>query len=189
MRWSASKEKSWVVRVSPDQVSSDQRTIHRVWGYLLRVILMKGGTGPVGQIKVKIRFDYVSKAPSGKFFGNKNIEQLADNIRQQKVAKMRNVPIQGVRIEDIDMSQDIYTLVDDVTGKSAAYAPVVITIGADKIDEVIKFIIMDEFRTIEILEPTESLLTKGDLERLLFVVSQELSECRDQLRRQLDNGR
>jgi len=138
-------------------------------------------------IKVKIRFDYVGRAKSGKLFGKNNVEQLADNTRQQKVAKMRNVPMQGVRIDDIDMSQDIYTLVDDITGKNVAYAPVVITFEADKMDDIIKFIVMEEFRTIDIIEPTELLLAKGEVERLLFVVSQELSDYREGLKRQLDN--
>ncbi len=138
-------------------------------------------------IKVKIRFDYVGRAKSGKLFSKNNVEQLADNTRQQKVAKMRNVPMQGVRIDDIDMSQDIYTLVDDITGKNVAYAPVVITFEADKMDEIIKFIVMEEFRTIDIIEPTELLLAKGEIEKLLFVVSQELSDYREGLMRQLDN--
>ncbi|MEQ8200844.1 MAG: hypothetical protein ABRQ24_05420 [Syntrophomonadaceae bacterium] len=139
------------------------------------------------QIRVKMRFDYAGKVKSGKLFGNKNIEQLADNNRQQKVARMRNVPIQGVRIDDIDMSQDIYTLVDDISGARIAYAPVLITFTADKIDELVKFAVLEEFRTIEIIEPVELLLAKAEIEKLLFRVSEELSGYRDYLMRQIDN--
>jgi len=143
----------------------------------------------VAQIQAKMRFDYTGRTKSGKLFGNKNIEQLADNHRQQKVAKMRNVPMQGIRIDDIDMSQDIYTLVDDITGDRVAYAPVVITFVADNIDELVRFAVMEEFRTIEIIEPSEMLLVKGEIEKLLFRVSEELSGYREHLQRQIDNGR
>jgi hypothetical protein len=143
----------------------------------------------VAHILAKIRFDYPGRAKSGKLFGNKNIEQLADDNRQQKVAKMRNVPMQGIRIDDIDMSQDIYTLVDDITGTRVAYAPVVITLVADRIDELVQFAVMEDFRTIEIIEPGELLLAKDEIEKLIFRVSKESSGYRDHLQRQMDNGR
>lgn len=143
----------------------------------------------MAQILAKMRFDFTGRTKSGKLFGNKNIEQLADNNRQQKVAKMRNVPMQGIRIDDIDMSQDIYTLVDDITGARVAYAPVVITFVADTIDELVKFAVMEAFRTIEIIEPGEMLLAKGEIEKLVFRMSEELSGYREHLQRQMDNGR
>lgn len=143
----------------------------------------------MAQVKAKIRFDYPGRAKPGKFFGKKNIEQLADHNRQEKVSKMRNVPIQGVRIDDIDMSQDIYILVDDISGSRIAYAPVIITFGADKIDELIKFAVMEEFRTIEIIEPEELQLAKGETEKLLFRVSEELSGYRQHLMRIMDDWR
>ncbi|MEA4926671.1 MAG: hypothetical protein VB084_15365 [Syntrophomonadaceae bacterium] len=141
----------------------------------------------MAEIKLKLRFDYPGQVKSGKLFGSKNPEQQADDTRQHKVAMMRNVPIQGIRIEDIDMSQDIYSLIDDITGKKVAYAPVMITFFADSIEDAIKFVIKEEFRTVEILEPEELQLTKSDLEKLLFRVSMELNEYRDHLLRKIDN--
>ena len=138
-------------------------------------------------IKIKLRFDYVGKAKSGKLFGNKNPEQLADDARQHKVTMMRNVPVQGISIDDIDMSQDIYALIDDITGKKVAYAPVVITFYADSIEDAIKFIVKEEFRTVEIIEPEELMLSKSDMEKLLFRISLELSEYREYLFRKVDN--
>jgi len=138
-------------------------------------------------IKVKLRFDYLGQAKTNKFFGNKSPEHLAEETREHKVAMMRNVPMQGIRIEDIDMSQDIYSLVDEISGKKAAYAPVVITFLADGVGDVIKFVAKEEFRTVEIIEPKELILTGGDIEKLLFKVSQELSEYRDYLLRKIDN--
>jgi len=141
----------------------------------------------MAEIKVKMRFDYTGKAKSSKFFGSKNIEQLAEETRQHQVSMMRNVPIQGIRIEDIDMSQEVYSVIDDITGKKLAYAPVVIIFYADNIEDVLKFVVKEEFRTVEILAPDEMLLSKGDMEKLLFKVSQELSEYREYLLRKIDN--
>lgn len=141
------------------------------------------------QLKMKLRFDYIGRPKSGKLFGSKNIEQIADNTRQQKVTTMRNVPMQGIRIDEIDMSQDIYTLIDDITGNKVAYAPVVITFFAENIDDVVKFVVKEEFRTIEIIEPEELLLSKGDVEKLLFRFSQDLTDYREHWMRQMDNWR
>ncbi len=99
---------------------------------------------------------------------------------------MRNVPVQGISIEDIDMSQDIYSLIDDITGKKMAYAPVVITFYADSIEDAIKFIVKEEFRTVEIIEPEELVLSKSDMEKLLFRISLELSEYKEYIFRKVD---
>ena len=141
----------------------------------------------MSEIKIKLRFDYPGVTKSGKLFGNKNLEQMADDTRQHKVSMMRNVPIQGIRIEDIDMSQDIYALIDDITGKKIAYAPVVLTFFADSIEDAIKFVVKEEFRTVEIIEPDDLHLTKSDMEKLLFRISMELTEYRDHLLRRMDN--
>lgn len=141
----------------------------------------------MSEIKIRMRFDYPGQAKSGKLFGGKNLEQMAEDTRQHKVSMMRNVPIQGIRIEDIDMSQDIYALIDDITGKKVAYAPVIITFYADRIEDAIKFVIKEEFRTVEIIEPETIQFTKNDLEKLLFRISLELIEYRDMLLRKMDN--
>lgn len=141
----------------------------------------------MSEIKVKMRFDYLGQAKTNKLFGGKNLEQLAEETRQHKVSMMRNVPIQGIRIDDIDMSQDIYSIIDDITGKKVVYAPVVITFYADNLEDVVKFVIKEEFRTVDFVEPEELRLSKNDLEKLLFKISQELSDYRDYLVRKIDN--
>lgn len=137
-------------------------------------------------IKIKLRFDYTGRVKSGKLFGNKNLEQLASDTREHKVAMMRNVPSQGIRIEDIDMSQDIYSIVDDITGRKTAYAPVTVTFYADSLADAIKFVVQEEFRTVEIIEPEEVLLSGHDMEKLLFSVNEALSAYREYLVRKID---
>ena len=139
------------------------------------------------EIKIRLRLDYLGRSKSGKVFGGKNVEQVAEEIRQQQVSLIRNVPVQGIRIEDIEMAQEVYLVTDEITGKKLAYAPVTIIFYADTIEDAIKFSMKEEFRTVEIIEPEELLLSKRDMEKLLFKVSQELVVFKDYLIRKIDN--
>lgn len=138
-------------------------------------------------LKVRVRFDYKGVArPSRFFFGGKTIEQVAEETREHKVALLRNVPIQGVQIEDIDVSTDVYTVFDDFKGEGVAYAPVLVTIKAETIEDVIHFIARDEFRKVEIIEPEHMYLSKFDVERLLFKMNEELRAYRMDMERRAE---
>lgn len=139
------------------------------------------------KIKMRVRFDYAGKVKSNKLWGNKNVEQIAEEVRQHKVALLRNVPIQGIHIEDVDMSQEVYSIYDDITGKPVAFAPVMITFSADTIEDAIKFTMNEEFRTIEVIEPDEISLARIDIERLLYKVGKEFIAFKDYLERKIDN--
>jgi hypothetical protein len=141
----------------------------------------------LNDLTIRLRFDYAGTSKSGKLFGGKNVEQLAEENRQHKVSLIRNVPIQGIRIEDIDMSQDIYLVLDDFSGKKVAYAPVVITFTADGLEDVIKFAMKEEFRTVEVLEPASLELSRYEIERMLIKVSDELSDYKEYLLRKVNN--
>ncbi|MHB8171321.1 MAG: hypothetical protein ACYDG6_07235 [Thermincolia bacterium] len=137
-------------------------------------------------LKAKVRLDFKGIGRSGRFlFGGKNTERLAEETREQQTALLRNVPIQGIAIENIDMSQDIYVVTDDVNNQEAAYAPVVLDLVADGLEDVIRFIARDEFRKIEIIEPPEIYLSKHDMERLLFKMNQEIKGYREHLEKKL----
>lgn len=142
------------------------------------------------RIKLRLRLDYMNSGKNSRsIFGKKNIEQLAEDIRQNKVALMRNIPVQGIFIEDIDMSQEVYSIYDEINSKSVAFAPVIITILADSIEDAISFTMKDEFRTVQILEPPEIKLTALQIEKLFFKVNEELLNYRNCLERKLDNWR
>lgn len=138
-------------------------------------------------IRVRLRLDYAGYGKQGKLFGSKNVEQAAEDFRQHKVALLRNVPTQGVRIEEVDMSAEVYTVYEEVSRKRVAYAPVFITFNADSIEDAIKFSMKDEFRTVEILEPENLNLSKHDLERLLFKVNEELMNYKDFMLNKINN--
>ncbi len=143
----------------------------------------------MSKIRMKVRFDYQGKTRQGRLFGGKSGDQMAEELRQHKVSLIRNVPIQGIYIEDIDMSQEVYTVLDEVTGKMTSFAPVTITFRADSLEDAAKFTMKEEFRTIEVLEPEELTLSRLDTERLLLKICEEMLNYRSYLERKLDNWR
>lgn len=141
----------------------------------------------MNKLRLRVRFDYIGRGTSGKLFRNKASEQIAEETRQHKVSQIRNVPVQGIHIEDIDMSQEVYSVIDEITGRPICYAPVIIMFSADTLEDVIRFIMKEEFRTIEILQPEQIELSRIEMERLLLRINDELINYRDYLERKIDN--
>jgi hypothetical protein len=139
-------------------------------------------------IRLKVRFDYVAEGKSSRrFFAGKSSDEQAEELRQHKIALIRNVPVQGVNIEEIDMSMEVYTLFDEFTNRFASCAPVSITFSVESLEDAIKFIMKDEFRTIEVLEPNEINLSRLETERLLSRINEGLQNYRLYLEKKMDN--
>jgi hypothetical protein len=135
-------------------------------------------------IKLKIRLDFKGiNKPGRLLFGGKTVEKAAEETREQQVALFRNVPMPGLYIEDIDMSNDIYTVIDEITGAEVAFAPVVLTITADSLEDAARFIAREDFRKVEIIEPNTMTLTRYDLERLMYKIHEEFRSFQKQLER------
>ena len=135
-------------------------------------------------LKAKVRMDFKGTAKSGRFlFGGKPVERVAVENRDQQVAVLKNVPIQGIRIETINMDIEIYTVYDEVLNSDVAYAPLELLISADSLEDLLRFITRDDFRLIEIIEPPAIKLTCYDIERLLFRVSEEMTKYKQTLER------
>ena len=133
----------------------------------------------IEHVRVRIRMDYRGEARSGRFFfGGKSNEQMAETMREQQVALLRNVPLQGILIEDVDLSLDIY-IVSEGDGKrvhEVAYAPIVLTLRIENLDDILPLLIKSEFRKIEFLSPENITLHRLDMERLLFRISQSFQQ-------------
>lgn len=141
-------------------------------------------------LKLQVRFDYKAIAKQSRFlFNNKGIDKMADEIREQQAALFRNVPFQGIKIEDIDLTGDIYTMIDDVTGGEIAYAPIQLSISADSLEDVIRFTMKEELRKIELLDPDYMIVTKNEIERILFRISEEVRDTISSILRKLGGGR
>jgi hypothetical protein len=132
-------------------------------------------------IRVRIRLDYRGEKSNGQFFfGGKTKEQVAELVRERQVTMLRNVPLQGVVLEDVDLSLEVYS-VDEITGRrlqDVAYAPVLLTLRLENIEDLLPLLLKPEFRKIEVLSPDSVTIYRMDLERTLYRLSQVFSEER-----------
>ncbi|HHY71027.1 MAG TPA: hypothetical protein GX519_05100 [Thermoanaerobacterales bacterium] len=127
------------------------------------------------KIRFKVRFDFKGEYKPGRFlFGGKSIEQVAQESREEQIALLKNIPVQGVSFIDYDISLEPYVVYDESVGEKVAYAPAEITLNADSVEDIVRFVMREEFRKLEILEPSQMLVTNNDLERILFRMNEEL---------------
>lgn len=127
------------------------------------------------KIRLRVRFDFRGEYKPGKFlFGGKPIEQVAEENREHQIALLKNIPVQGVSFEDYDISFEPYVVFDEALGEKVAYAPAIITINADSIEDIVRFIMREDFRKVEVVEPAQMYITNKDLERILFKTNEEL---------------
>lgn len=133
---------------------------------------INGQTDGSRQFKIKVRFDYKGlPRPPRFFFGGKGSREVAEETRKQQTAMWRNVPIQGVRIEDAEFF-DLYSVYDDFEDEMIFYAPLELKFAADSLEDCARFICRDEFRRIEILEPVQVFLDSRELERIFYKLSE-----------------
>lgn len=126
------------------------------------------------RIKARVRFDYRGKArPSRFFFGGKTTEEVAGELRQQQAALWRNVPLQGVIVENIEVGE-IYSVYDDEAEDQVAYAPMELELTAESLDDLVRFAVREEFRRLQILEPERLALPRHDMERIFFQVHEQV---------------
>jgi hypothetical protein len=142
----------------------------------LRMVKVKLGDELVqSKIRFIVRFDFRGEYKPGRFlFGGKSVEQVAQETREEQIALLKNIPIQGVTFEDYDISAEPYVVFDDSLGEKVAYAPALLTINADSIEDMVRFVMREEFRKLEVLEPSQMVVTSKDLERILFKMNEEL---------------
>ncbi|MFZ5592254.1 MAG: hypothetical protein ACOY81_10665 [Bacillota bacterium] len=140
--------------------------------------------GPAqSKIRARIRLDFKGTAKSRRIFGGKSIEKAAEEAREYNAAMFRNIPIQGLTINDIDLGMEVYTVFDDVSNAECAYAPVVLDVSADSVEELLKLVTREDFRKIEILSPPTMTVSRYELERLFFRLSEEMRNYRNYLER------
>ncbi len=128
------------------------------------------------KFKIKVRFDYRGvPRPSRFIFGGKKSREVAEELRQRQAAMWRNVPLQGVRIEDTDFF-DLYSVYDEIEDDVLFYAPMELTATVDSLEDCVRFICREEFKRIEILEPAQVSLSSRELERIFFKLSEAMQQ-------------
>ena len=124
------------------------------------------------RIKFRVRFDYRGKPkPARFFFGGRKTEDVAQEVREQQVTLWRNLPLQGIYVEGIDLGE-IYNLYDEELDDEVAHAPLELIVLADTLEDLLRFIMRDEFRRIEIMEPSTLTLNSKEVEKLLFRINE-----------------
>lgn len=150
----------------------------------------EGEGGAYGPLKARVRLDYKGRPQPYKLFvGAKKAVENATEHREREIGLLRNIPLQGIRVLEVDTSPEVYQVSDAVTGEEVAYAPVVIQLEADSIEDLVRFILREEFRKIEVLEPEEILLSHYDAERFLYRMGEELKQILNLAMRRLEAGR
>ncbi|WP_211230144.1 hypothetical protein [Desulfovirgula thermocuniculi] len=145
------------------------------------------GEGSSQPIRARVRLDFKGVPQKGRlFWGNKPVEKVAEEAREQQVTYWRHVPIQGVHISDVDMGLEVYTIYDDVSDSEVAYAPVVLEVIADSLEDLVRFVVREDFRKIEIISPTSLTLGKHEMEKLMFRIFEEFTHYRRNLERKLN---
>ena len=126
------------------------------------------------RLKFKIRFDYKGKPkPPRFFFGGKKTEDMAMSVREQQVTLWRNIPLQGIFVENIELGE-LYHLYDEELGEEVAFAPLELMVYSDSLEDMLRFILREEFRRIEILEPRHLYISSKETEKLLFRINELL---------------
>lgn len=132
-----------------------------------------------GKLKFRIRLDFRAEEKSGRFFfGGKTSEAMAEEVREQQVGLLKNVPLQGISFEDFDASMDIYLVNegDQRRKQEVAYAPLLVTIKADNIEDVFPLLLRPEFKKIEALGPESITIERLELERLMYTISKNFKQ-------------
>lgn len=129
---------------------------------------------PNNRIRARIRFDYRGRArPARFFFGGKSTEEAANELRQQQAGLWRNIAIQGIAVENIELGE-VYTVVDEDGDDEVAFAPMELDVTADCLDVLIRLAVREEFRRVQIKEPDKLVIPGHDMERIFFQVHEQM---------------
>ncbi|HBG16935.1 MAG TPA: hypothetical protein DDW93_09165 [Firmicutes bacterium] len=136
--------------------------------------IKKGDSWEFASLRAKIRLDFRGEeSRQSFFFGKEKPELSAESHRQRQVTILKNLPWQGVTLEELNTDYEIYTVASAERGEKIAYAPVELTVTADSLEDLLSFVLRDEFRKIKILEPQELTLSSLDMERAIYKMGQE----------------
>lgn len=137
-------------------------------------------------IRARLRLDYGVEGRRG-WFGNRHPQREVEEIREEKMALLRNLPLQGLEIEEVDGSAETYTVTNEVTGRQVVYAPVMLNVRAERLEDLLHLAMLEEVRKIEIAEPEEITLRMEEMQHLLFRAAQESRAALRALERKLSS--
>ncbi|MEA4882197.1 MAG: hypothetical protein VB144_00810 [Clostridia bacterium] len=86
----------------------------------------------------------------------------------------------------MDVSPETYVIADPLTDEEVAYSPVYATVTADSLEDLAEFILRDEFRTVEVIDPQEMKLSQREVGRLLARANSRLRAMAQVMARRAD---
>ncbi len=130
------------------------------------------------KIQARVRFDYRGTPhPARFFFGGRGSREVAENLREQQATLWRNVPLQGVQVDDI-VFLDMYSVHEKSGEGEITYAPLEVLIAVDSLEDCLRFVCKAEFRRLQVIHPSAVSLNGHEVERLLY-------RCHEMVRRKL----
>ncbi|NTW04583.1 MAG: hypothetical protein HGA27_00510 [Peptococcaceae bacterium] len=134
-------------------------------------------------IRAKIRLDFKGSSKPGRFFKGKPVEKIAEDIRELNIATFRNIPLKGIKVSDIDIGSEVYVVYDEINNLEIAYAPIVLDVTSDTLEDLLVLIARDDFRKVEVVAQEPIVLSRIEAERLLYRVADEISDYRESFER------
>lgn len=134
------------------------------------------------KLRFRIRLDFRAEEKNGRFlFGGKTSGDMAKAARNEQLELLKNVPIQGITFEYFDESMDIFFIHEEShkNKQEVAYAPLLVTIKADQIEDVFPLLLCPAFKKIEVLTPQNMNIERLELERLLYSIFRTFSKVRN----------
>ncbi|MDA8337467.1 MAG: hypothetical protein M0Z41_21185 [Peptococcaceae bacterium] len=145
-------------------------------------------TDKIEKIRVRLRLDIKENKRKTRL-SRSSVEKRVGYRRDEQVISLQYNAFQGVEIEDIDSSGDVYLVDDQQTKTETAYAPLTIVMKITSLHDALPFIIRDDFRKIEVLEPADYWVNGREIETLFFRMSEEFVKHRQYMEDQLKKKR
>ena len=140
-------------------------------------------------IKAKIRLDYQGTTVPKRFWvGRKSSEEISEEIRDQQALGLRNLAFQGVRVEEVDQSTSVYNVKDPISEEETSFAPAIVTLEADTLEDLVDFAMREEFRKVDIISPDSLCLSGREVGRLLAAVNRKMRENVELMSRQMEKS-
>lgn len=129
--------------------------------------------------RFRIRLDFRAEGKTGHFFfGSKSCVEVAKDVRDEQVSLYQNASYSGLSFQDFDTSLDIYLVKEDIRRKKqeAAYAPLLMTVTADHLEDISTLLWKPELKKIDILGPDNIHLEKSEIESLINRISKDFQQ-------------
>ena len=91
-------------------------------------------------------------------------------------------------MEEVDQSTSVYNVKDPITEEETSFAPTIVTLEADTLEDLVDFAMREEFRKVDIISPDSLWLSGREVGRLLATVNRKMRENVELMSRQMEKS-